>query len=122
MSHELVVESLTRAAEHHKAGWLDEAERLYRDILENAPWQADALHLLGVICHQRGRSDVAVALIGRALAARPGQAVFHGNLAEAWRALGNLGEAQEHAEAALRLEPDSVVCHNTLGLALQGRG
>jgi len=120
-SHDSLAETLTRASQHHQAGRLDEAELLYRRILDEDPDQPDAMHLLGVVFHQRGRSDRAIDLIRRALALRPGQAAFHGNLAEACRTFGNLAEAQKHAEAAVRLDADSAVFHNTLGLVLQGR-
>jgi protein O-GlcNAc transferase len=53
---------------HHQAGRLNEAERLYLLILQTDPLHADALHLLGVLAHQIGRNDVAVDLIGRAVA------------------------------------------------------
>jgi tetratricopeptide (TPR) repeat protein len=119
LSHS-IADSLTQASRHHQEGRLDEAELLYRRILDEEPQQPDALHLLGVVFHQRGRHERAIELMARALAVRPGQATFHGNLAEAFRAAGNLPEARKHAETAVRLDSGSAVFHNTLGLALQG--
>jgi len=52
---------------HHQAGRLDRAEALYRKVLERDPDHAEALHLLGVVVHQRGNVAAAIALIGRAL-------------------------------------------------------
>jgi tetratricopeptide (TPR) repeat protein len=106
----------------HQAGQLDQAELLYRRILDDDPGQPDALHLLGVVAHQRGRHDQAVALIGRALAIRPDQAAYHAHLAEACRARGDLAGARQHAETAARLQPASAAFHNVLGLALQAQG
>ena len=60
---------LTEAVGHHQAGRLAAAERLYRKVLDQDPANADALHLLGVVCHQTGRDARAVELIGMALAA-----------------------------------------------------
>src|SRR5262245_31823061 len=48
------------AVQHHQAGRLDEAERIYRQILSVAPENAGALHLLGVVASQSGRHGVAV--------------------------------------------------------------
>ena len=70
-------QALNQAATLHRAGRLAEAERLYRQILAINPRHADSLHLLGVIAHQRGRSDLAVDLIGKAIALNDRSANFH---------------------------------------------
>ena len=51
----------------HQAGQLAEAEVCYRRVLAAQPNHADALHLLGVVAHQLGRSDLAVELIRQAI-------------------------------------------------------
>ena len=52
----------------HQAGQLNQAERLYRQILAVVPHHADSLHLLGAIAYQVGRHDLAVDMIGKAIA------------------------------------------------------
>src|ERR1700733_6783523 len=47
-------EVLSLGVHQHQAGNLPQAEQLYQQILERDPRHADALHLLGVIAHQRG--------------------------------------------------------------------
>jgi len=49
-----VKELLRLAIEHHQQGRLDEAEVLYRQILDADPNHADANHMLGVAACQRG--------------------------------------------------------------------
>ncbi len=44
---------------------LQEAEQLYRSILEADPRQLDCLHFLGMIALQSGRAEQAVDLIGQ---------------------------------------------------------
>ena len=66
-----IQQTFEAAIGHHRAGRLAEAERLYRQILSQQPGHADALHLLGVIAQQVGQYDVAVELIGRAVAVQP---------------------------------------------------
>ncbi|MET0671215.1 MAG: tetratricopeptide repeat protein [Xanthobacteraceae bacterium] len=64
-----VQQPLQQAVAFHQQGRLDDAEWLYRGILAGAPNSFDALHLLGVLMKQRGRSADALRLIDKALAA-----------------------------------------------------
>jgi Flp pilus assembly protein TadD len=50
----------------HQTGRIEQAEEIYREILRQAPEQADALHYLGVLSHQNGRTAEAIDLIRRA--------------------------------------------------------
>ncbi|MDB5309422.1 MAG: yrrB 7 [Gemmataceae bacterium] len=113
---------LQAAIAHHQAGRLDQAERLYHDLLKVRPDHPDALHLLGVVSHQRGVHHLAVEQIGRAVALNPGVAAYHVNLAEACRAAGDPGRAADHCREALRLQPDSAEAQCNLGLALGDLG
>src|SRR5258708_2887019 len=60
-------EMIKRAVEHHQSGQLDEAERLYRQALDQSPNEADAWHLLGVLTGQRGNREGARQLVARAI-------------------------------------------------------
>jgi Flp pilus assembly protein TadD len=46
--------TLKEAVRLHQAGELACAEALYREAIAAAPDDADALHLLGVLSHQKG--------------------------------------------------------------------
>lgn len=106
----------------HQAGRLSEAEGIYRNILAIYPNHVHSLHLLGVIAHQVGRNDVAVELIGQAIAANKRDADFHSNIGVALRELGRLDDAVEHFRQALKLRPDFADAHNNLGLCLKEQG
>ena len=67
-----IPEALSLAGEHHNAGRLPQAESIYQKILQIDPAQPIALHLLGVLAYQVGKNDVAVNLISKALAIKPG--------------------------------------------------
>ena len=58
---------LLRALEAQKANDLAGAEVLYRDALKVVPNHADALHMLGVVCMERGDDAEAARLIMTAL-------------------------------------------------------
>jgi tetratricopeptide (TPR) repeat protein len=113
---------LSNALEMHQAGQLASAAQLYQQILAHEQENADALHLLGVLRHQQGDHRQSIELIGRAVALRPNQPAFHANLAEVYRALGQLDRAAGCCRTALRLAPDYPEALNNLGLALQGLG
>jgi protein O-GlcNAc transferase len=118
----VIQQALTRAAILHRAGRLNEAERLYRRILEIKPDHADSMHLLGVIAHQCGRSDKAVELIGKAITLDDRNADFHSNIGSALHALGRLDDAEAHYGRAIELDPDHLDARNNLGNALFKRG
>src|SRR6185503_6804230 len=57
------------------------AADIYRHVLDVAPDYAPALHFSGVLAHQQGKSDQALALIERSLALEPERADWYSNLA-----------------------------------------
>ena len=63
--------ALHHAIEHHKAGRLPEAERLYRAILQADPRQPDAHHNLGQLARQVGQPRAALPHLKAALEAKP---------------------------------------------------
>ena len=55
--------TLDEALALHRQGRLDEADRIYGDILARDPEHFDALHLSGVLRHQQGKSAEALRLV-----------------------------------------------------------
>lgn len=108
-------QAITDALAHHRAGRIDEAERIYRDVLERDSNNFDALHLLGVTAHQRGRRTDAIRLIRRSLEVNPASADAYRHLAEAYRAVGDLEAARGACETSLAIVPGSADAHNTNG-------
>ena len=90
--------------EAHRQGNLAEAEQLYRAIYAVATSHADALHGLGALAHQLGRSDIAADLIGQAIAQRD-EPMFQNNLGVALLAEGKHPEALAAHYRALDLKP-----------------
>jgi len=74
---ELTIEqALQRAVEAHKAGKLQDAESLYRAILQTQPNHPDANHNLGVLAVSVNKSEAALSLFKTALEANPNQGQF----------------------------------------------
>ncbi len=110
------------AVQHHQAGRLIDAERLYQQVLIAEPRHADSLHLLGVICGQTGRHALATDLIGQAIALKPHEPAYHTNLAIALNEQDRVDEAVASFRAALDLRPDDAEAHNHLGVGLKRQG
>lgn len=64
-------EALRQAVAHHGVGRLQDAERLYRFILQVQPNHSDANHNLGVLATQSGQLDASLPLLKAALDASP---------------------------------------------------
>lgn len=111
-----------KALQHHQAGRRNDAEDLYRKILEIDPHQADALHLLGVIAYQGKRYDEAIELIGQAIAIYPQGASYYSNLGNALRARGRLDEAVQSYRQSISLAPHSFEVYVNLGNVLREKG
>lgn len=105
-----------------QAGDLDQAESLYRKVLATAPNHPDALHLLGLLKHQRRNSGEAIEFIERAIIAQPGIAEFHNNLGEAYRAVGKFAEAISQYDRALELAPHFAEALVNRGVAQRSIG
>src|SRR5882724_2443758 len=116
---ESTADALARGTRHHQAGELVQAETVYRRILEANPNHAPALHQLGVVAIQQDRLMLAVQLIGRAIALDGTLALFHVNLGEAQRRLGNVSEAIRCNQQAVALEPQLPGPLTNLGLLYQ---
>ncbi len=115
-------ELFAAALAHHQAGRLAEASPLYQQVLAAAPRHADSLHLQGVVALQSGRAELAVDLIGQAIAVNGMVASFHSNLGNAVRDLGRRDDAIACYRRALTLRPDYPEGHNNLGNALKEQG
>jgi tetratricopeptide (TPR) repeat protein len=103
-----VNDQLAKAVALHRDGRLDEAAALYRAILDGAPGQADARHLLGLIRHQQGDHAGALADIDTAIALVSDVAMYHANRSRVLTALDRHPDALAAAERAVAFEPDNA--------------
>ncbi|OJA57337.1 hypothetical protein BGV68_08120 [Burkholderia ubonensis] len=108
--------TIEHALAHHQADRLEEAETLYRQILDTDPRHADALHLLGLIGHQYGRYQEASNLIMAAIEVKP-EAIYYYNLGNVMQADNRHAAAAECFRLATELRPDYVDAYNNLGNA-----
>lgn len=90
-----IVDAMRAAVGHHQAGHLEQAELIYRSILDAEPAHAGALCNLGLIALQTGRAQQAAPLLRAARDADPGRAELWANHAVALAGSGDPGAARE---------------------------
>jgi len=98
------------------------AADLYRRVLEVSPDYADAMHYSGVLAHQQGRSDEAVALIEKSLALDPDRADWYSNLAIVLKDCLRVEEAIVASRRAIEIDPGHANAFNNLGVLLRAHG
>ena len=113
---------LASGLKHHQQGRLNEAERIYRQVLAIDARHSGALHLLGTLAHQVGRRDVARQLILAAIKIDPAQAAFYSNLGTVLQADGMLEEASAAYQDALDRNPRLAEAQMNLGTVLEAQG
>jgi predicted O-linked N-acetylglucosamine transferase (SPINDLY family) len=94
--------ALQQAIAHHQAGRLQDAEPLYRAILQAQPRHAEANHNLGMIACQVGQHAAGLPYLQAALAIKPSHGQFSISYAEALLATGRVKDAQQILQSALQ--------------------
>jgi predicted TPR repeat methyltransferase len=120
---ELSVENaLGLAVYMHRIGEFDDAEALYKKILDAVPDHPDAFQFLGVLSHQRGYSDAAIGLIEKSIALDPSQPGRYNNLGNVLLELERFEEATDAYQQAIALQPEHADAYNNLGAVLRAQG
>jgi tetratricopeptide (TPR) repeat protein len=113
---------LKEAVQHHRAGRLDAAERLYRDVLAVQPHQADVHHNLGAVLARAGRLREALPHLKAAIEGRPGQAKYWSACLDVLQALGARDELAAMYRRLVALQPTLVPAHYNLANTLKDLG
>jgi tetratricopeptide (TPR) repeat protein len=135
---ELNFQSLIEAAvEKHQLGRWNEAESLYKQIVQILPnleleAEQDSLKHqenliaiitnLGTVLRQQGKLEEAAQTYRQAIALKPDFAEAYNNLGNTLGGQGKLTEAIETYQQSIALKPDFAEAYNNLGNALQDQG
>ena len=110
------ISSLFEAAfRMHQAGHLEDANRVYSEILDLNPNHFDALHLSGLIAAQTGAPDLAIELISNALQVKVGDAIANNNLGIVYHEVQNYEKALDCYRNALAANPSYSDAFYNLG-------
>ncbi len=94
------------AQNHAEGGEYAEAEQVYRAIVAQAPQYAEAWYALGMLKSRFADYGEAIELLGKAIAANPGEARFHDSLGTIFKGEQRIPEAIACFERAVQLRPD----------------
>ncbi|ABW66894.1 tetratricopeptide repeat protein [Desulfosudis oleivorans] len=111
-----------KAVALHRAGSLEGAETLYRDLLRENPNHADALHLLGTIMAAKKDLVAAEGTLRKAVEKAPKQAAFHNSLGQVLLKKGQTDEAAAAFQRAVSLDPGLAQAHFNLGKISKAAG
>jgi predicted TPR repeat methyltransferase len=114
-------DALRLAIGMHRAGQLDDAEKLYKRIIEAAPDHPDAMHYYGLMLHHRYRSDAGLALIERSIALDPTPGRYN-NLGNALVERERVNEAIDAYAESVKLHAQNADAYNNLGLLQRSLG
>ncbi len=102
---------MARAAEHHQAGRLEEAEKLCRQVLQKNPKHVDALRMLGLIAAAAGDLEDAEHLLRQALSNAPDHAPAMFELGRVLKELERPEQAIEVYQQIIAQQPDNPKAH-----------
>lgn len=100
--------SLQQAFARYEAGDRAGARAAAESLIESAPKNADALHLLAVIAQEENRQQDAESYVRRALAVVPGQPLYLNTLGNGLLAQGRTDEAVTALGEASKAAPDQA--------------
>jgi tetratricopeptide (TPR) repeat protein len=118
MNEQEILAAMQLGVRYQQIGKLQEAEHIYRQVLEINPNHADALNLLGIIALESNCAESAETLIRRAIEVSPKTAVFYENLGRVLLSNGRRAEAIPLYNKAISLNPNSPSAYNDLSCAL----
>ena len=101
---------------------LQEAEAIYRDLIESGSNNHIIYGNLAAICGMQGRLDEVIEILKKTLHLKPNYPDAHNNLGNALKEKGHLNAAIDAYNKALELEPYYSDAYYNLGNALKEKG
>lgn len=107
---------------HLNEGNLPEAERYLRQVLDENPDHANALHHLGMLAYRTRNFQDSVDLISKAISIQPDFPDAYNNLGSSYQNLGQIELSIQNYEQALSQNPNFPVCLYNLAVVTNMAG
>ncbi|TXS90685.1 tetratricopeptide repeat protein [Parahaliea maris] len=107
-------QALARGVALHRQGKLQEAEQQFLSILRTRPDYAPAHHTLGFLYYQADRLDLSLRELQRSVELKSRNAPAWNDLGNTQRDLGQLEQAAQSYQRAIKLDPDYALAHCAL--------
>lgn len=107
---------LDRAIKLHQAGQIDQAQKIYLEILNNEPDNFEVLQLAAILAAQKKDYSLAKKFFTKALSINNDSATLHSNIGNVYRHLKDTENAILHYKKALKIDPKNFVAQNNLGI------
>ncbi len=101
----------------HTAGRLQEAEKIYRQILAQVPEHPDATHFMGVLAYNVGKNDVAKIYLRKAIALMPENSACYCNMGNVFQHEKAYAKSMVWYKMSIELNPQNQKAHSNLGVA-----
>jgi protein O-GlcNAc transferase len=115
-------QTLQLAIRHHQAGRLEEADRLYQQILQQNPENSKVWHLRGVVAAQSKQLDRALESMQKAIAIDPDKSEYHNDLGNLFAIQNDYHKAESAYLRAIELKFDFAEAHYNLAINLNKQG
>ncbi len=113
---------LREALGHYQAGRLDEARAVYLAMLEQQPYQVEAMQMLGIIAYQTREYDRAINYFQQVISIKQDWPETYNNLGACFWEQGKIEQAIAAYKQAIAVKPDYLDAYDNLALALKKQG
>ena len=117
-----IEKNLQKGVQLHRQGKLEEAQKIYNQILSIDPFHAQAWHLSGVVALQCDEPALSIERVAKAISLNPHDASMYYNQAMALERLQLKEEAIASYDKAIAIQPNDVKTYINRGAILKAIG